>query len=204
VRTNEEMERYRKHPIYGTDFSKPVSVLIEDIRTELTRARGHITDIKFGAGWQDRLSHIEGLLTCGLIALYNSKEEIEKFEIAQDDAKYGKSLKFRPRGIGLDMCPGCFVCGTQYRDGDLAHTYLNNIAAFVASKEEGEQIVQWFDGKARLDFREREPDWIQVKVGACDDHKHTLEDLDKKTRTYGLIRECDVKEALGATNDRIS
>ncbi len=47
---------------------------------------------------------------------------------------------------------------------------MANIAAFVTSKEEGEEVVRWFGDGAYLDFRPSEPNWIQVKIGACEKH----------------------------------
>lgn len=78
---------------------------------------------------------------------------------------------FSSRGIGLDVTPGCFVCGgTQ--------GMRSNIAAFVRCKDSGKRVVEMFGGKgARLDYREYEPDYVQVKVGACDAHVSCLENL---------------------------
>lgn len=83
---------------------------------------------------------------------------------------------FHSRGIGLDWVP-CFVCGTEDRDGK-GHNALNNIAAFVQCKAAGERVVDMFAQGARLVYREREPDRVQVKIGACDQHKPNLERLD--------------------------
>lgn len=146
-------------------------------------------------GWKDRVEHVEGLLTCGIVALANSNEEIVKFEIRKDDTERGQHLLFRTRGIGLDVCPCCFVCGATQRAPGANH-YLNNIAAFVASREEGASIVEWFEGKAAMDFREKEPNWIQVKVGACDLHLANLQALDGQTGRYGVIRQRDIADAL--------
>lgn len=207
MKKEEDRERYRQHPIYGTDFSKPTSQLIEDIRNQLVQSRGQLHDIMFGIGWEDRLDNVEGLINCGLTTLYHIKEEIIKFEIQTLDAKFGPSLKFSPRGIGLDLCPCCFICGSERRNPEANH-YLHNISAFVASKEEGEKIVHWFSefygsgadahNGARLDFRANEPNWIQLKVGACDKHLPYLEMLYKKTNQYGLIREIDISEVRAA------
>jgi hypothetical protein len=86
---------------------------------------------------------------------------------------------FYSRGIGLDNCT-CFVCGTHDRDGK-GHTMLNNIAAFVQTKEAGERVVAMFNQGAWLDYRDYEPDRVQVKIGACDKHLPNLKRLDKLT-----------------------
>ncbi len=192
-----DAERYRQHPTYGTDFSKPLSVLVEDIRNKMDGVRGLIHDIQYGyPGWRERVDHVEGLLTCGLVALYSSKEEIVKFEIKRDDEKFGKSLMFGVRGIGSDACPCCFVCGTQELSPGCGHHFLNNISAFVKSKEEGEEILSWFPRGAWLDFRPSEPEWIQLKVGACDAHLPNLEVLSKKAGLYGILRKSEVDRVL--------
>jgi hypothetical protein len=74
-------ERYKENPIWRTDLSKKVSVLIEEIRNQLVQERGKIYDIKqVYPAWGERLEPVEGLLTCGLISLYSIMEEIAEFE----------------------------------------------------------------------------------------------------------------------------
>lgn len=92
---------------------------------------------------------------------------------------------FRSRGVGLDQTPGCFICGGH---DDLR----NNIAAFVQCKEAGERIVAMFDacrGGARLDYREYEPDRVQVKIGACDTHLDQLRRLHDETQDGRITSE---------------
>jgi len=190
-----DAERYRAKPIFGTDFSKPLSEIIEVVRNEICKARGTINDIQHGyPGWKERVDHVEGLLTCGLVALADSKKEIFEYEIRCEDVEKGTSLAFRSRGIGLDMVPCCFVCGTKLRE-PRANAYLNNISAFVASKAEGEEILSWFEQGARLDYRENEPNRIQLKIGACNDHVKQLQHLHDITAYYGRIRQADVVTA---------
>jgi|WetSurMetagenome_2_1015567.scaffolds.fasta_scaffold56858_4 hypothetical protein len=96
---------------------------------------------------------------------------------------------FSSRGCGLDCCK-CFICGTNDRDGK-GHTCLNNISGFVQTKAAGERIVTMFSKGAHLDYREYEPDYIQVKIGACDKHLDNLRLLDYLVRkgviTNGMI-----------------
>jgi hypothetical protein len=77
---------------------------------------------------------------------------------------------FRPRGIGLDLTPGCYVCGGEQK-------MYNNISGFVASRTDGQLIKHLFATGARLDYRDHEPNWIQVKIGACDTHLPNLQHL---------------------------
>ncbi len=85
---------------------------------------------------------------------------------------------FRSRGVGMDSTPGCFVCGGE-------KGMYNNISGYVHCKEAGERIVKKFETGAYLDYREFEPDYIQVKIGACKKHVHCLEELSKQTREAG-------------------
>lgn len=172
-----------------------LSELIEVARNQMSDAISTLADARHKHGWSDRIKHVEGLLTCGISTLYQSMQEIRAFEIQVEDKERGPHLKFGSRGIGLDVCPCCFVCGGKQRH-EGANPYLHNIAAFMASKSDGEKAVEWFNGRARLDFRENEPDWIQVKVGACDAHLGNLRALDKSTRRYGVIRLKDIADAM--------
>lgn len=96
---------------------------------------------------------------------------------------------FYSRGIGTDVTPGCFVCG-----GKTGH--YHNIAAFVECKEAGERVVSFFPTGARLDWRELEPDRVQVKIGACNKHMMNLRVLQiAVTESQGVITEEMVKIA---------
>lgn len=81
------------------------------------------------------------------------------------------AIRWHPRGLGTDHTPGCFLC-PRSEPG-----MRGNIAAFVRSRADGEAIVAMFLHGARLDWREWEPTWIQVKVGACPEHLPDLERL---------------------------
>jgi hypothetical protein len=77
----------RGRPIYGTDFSKPLSEIIGSLRNDLTRVRGQLGDIGSGyLAWKEHLESIEGLLTCGLVSLYYVQEQMKEHE-----AKYPKT-----------------------------------------------------------------------------------------------------------------
>lgn len=102
---------------------------------------------------------------------------------------------FHTRGLGLDGVP-CMVCGGPIR-------LLDNIAAFVDDKEAGERVVAMFESEgahARLDYRPSEPNWVQVKTGACETHKPNLEYLDRIVRPTGTITPTMIRKALRVTN----
>lgn len=70
-------ERARANPIWNTDFTKPLSASIEEIRSRIANVRGTLHDIESAfPGWKDRLEPVEGLLTCGLIALHGVRKEM--------------------------------------------------------------------------------------------------------------------------------
>ena len=93
------------------------------------------------------------------------------------------SIIFRPRGIGADT-GSCFALKCEISG------MLHNIAAFVDTKEDGEKIVQMFNGHgAYLDYRLSEPEWIQVKVYACPKHLPVLEALKRLTDKANVISE---------------
>lgn len=101
---------------------------------------------------------------------------------APDRKPEGGGEYFRVRGIGMDWTPGCFICGGEYG-------LRSNIAAFVSCKAAGERVVAMFKQGARLDYREGEPNRVQVKVGACDDHLHKLENLADAVREGVIAQE---------------
>lgn len=91
-------------------------------------------------------------------------------------------LDFKSRGIGTDKCT-CFVPACT----ETTPMIRSNIAAFVNSQKEGNLAVRMLGGLAIVDYRENEPDWVQVKLGACPDHIHKLEKLHELTSLDGHI-----------------
>ena len=92
-------------------------------------------------------------------------------------------LQFRSRGLGIDGGAPCFVCGAECPRGD-------NIAAFVAGKSGGEEVTELFRdcGSAGwLDYSPSEPNWVQFKVLACEEHVPNLRKLHDLTRPDSLI-----------------
>lgn len=166
------------------------SKIVQDVRKGLVQLRRTLE----GVTWKDRVEPVIGTFTTCLIALASINEELIKHEIKSDDELRGRSLRFSSRGVGLDICPGCYVCGATVRH-EGANDYLNNISAYVSSVQDGEEIVSWFKrGGARLDVRPREPGYLQVKIGACDAHVDNLQRLSNATSFYNVIRELDIQE----------
>jgi hypothetical protein len=80
--------RAREHPIYDTDLSQPLSQLVEGLRDTLTEVRGQLNDIRRGFPAWERVQDVEGLLTCGIVTLYDTVQEMRKSE-----AKWGLDAK---------------------------------------------------------------------------------------------------------------
>lgn len=97
-------------------------------------------------------------------------------------------LMYIPRGIGLNWM-SCFVC-----DGEDI-SLKSSMAAFAENKESGEKMVELFKSSgfhAKLDYRDSEPNWVQVKIGACKEHQNMLENLyaltcQKRTITKDIL-----------------
>lgn len=180
--------------------TEPVSATLEAARNQMVQTRRLLQELaRQNPQWAERIEPTAGLLTCGIVTLYVSREEIIKHEIKVTDQERGQSYRFAPRGTGLDACPGCFVCGADKRNPEANNNYLNNIAAFVASRADGEAVMAWFASErgpgAWLDYRPHEPHRIQLKIGACDAHLPQLQALYALTRVYGVIRQRDIVDA---------
>lgn len=96
---------------------------------------------------------------------------------------------FRARGLGMDSSPGCFVCGgekTRWQPKNKYHMQmLDNVAGFAQCKNAGARIVEMFEGKGCwMDYREFEPDRIQVKIGVCKKHVENLKTLVRLTEEH--------------------
>ena len=77
------MENKDKKPIFyanAQEMDKPLSVLIEELRSDVAKVRGKLFDIRRSYGWDARIEHIEGGLTCMLVAMHATMQEMEKFE----------------------------------------------------------------------------------------------------------------------------
>lgn len=87
-------------------------------------------------------------------------------------------VRWRSRGIGLDITPGCFVCGATKRN-PTANDYLHNIAALVAKVDEAAAMA-CFERGARMAYFHGDEHAPQIKVGACDDHLPELKHLSEQ------------------------
>lgn len=190
-------DKKKNESIYGLDLDLPLSVNLNKIRDELTTLRGKLRDLEHVGNWTDRFDYISGSASTMICALYTIVEERRKFEIECDDQRQGPGLRFNSRGLGSDQVPGCFVCGAKYRDAEATekqYICMPNISAYVETQASGNMIVSWFGNLAWLDYRPSEPNYIQVKVGACSEHVPLLQKLHDLTSVHGIIRKTMVEE----------
>lgn len=110
----------------------------------------------------------------------------ETAKVPPVDAGPLQAEQFHSRGVGMDDGMPCFVCGAVRRN-DTANTYMNNISGYVQSRFAGMRVQAMFNHKPRLDYREYEPSYIQLKVGACDKHLEALKDLHERTSAAGGV-----------------
>lgn len=87
----DELTGARK-PIFGTDFSKPLSQIMEELRSKVANVRGQCSDIGFAySGWRDEMAMLEGGLTCMLVAMYHSLERFKEHEALIEAEKADKA-----------------------------------------------------------------------------------------------------------------
>ena len=73
---------------------------------------------------------------------------------------------------------------------------MTNVSWFVLSREAGERVVKvMFNNQAFFDYRKYEPEWLQVKAGACPEHELSLEKLNDDTIKSGTITKEMVDQA---------
>ena len=77
------MENTKHKPIFYNsvkEMDKPVSELIEELRSELAKTRVKLYDIKSKNGFRDKIEHLEGGLTCIISAMANTVRDFEEWE----------------------------------------------------------------------------------------------------------------------------
>jgi hypothetical protein len=109
-------------------------------------------------------------------------------------------FKYLPRGIGSNWLP-CFICGHKrvercqadmaaFVDASLIHIYPEFVKDDEGKRVVEHPIMRFFfenDIVAKLDYREHEPNRVQVKLGACGEHVPNLELLCYLTMNDGKI-----------------
>lgn len=79
----DNMEASKHKPIFyksEEEFDKHVSELIEQLRSDLSKVRGKLYDIRSAHGFRDKIEHLEGGLTCIISAMANTVRDFEEWE----------------------------------------------------------------------------------------------------------------------------
>lgn len=72
-------------------MTRPLSELIGDIRSQMVKSRGQLSDISSGfTGWHDRVESAQGLLTCGISYLYYIQQEMLEHEKQMSERERGR------------------------------------------------------------------------------------------------------------------
>jgi len=70
-------------PIYFENMETinlPLYELMKELRNDVAKVRGKLSDIRHIYGWEDRIQHLEGGLTCMLVAMHGIELEWKEFE----------------------------------------------------------------------------------------------------------------------------
>lgn len=74
-------ENKRPHPIFGTNIDLPPAEVVEEVRMQLAKLRGNLSDIRRAYPiWKDFLSYNEGAMTCLLVSLADSRRHMENHQ----------------------------------------------------------------------------------------------------------------------------
>lgn len=91
--------QHRARPLSGIDLTKPLSELVQGIRSDITAARAKLNDIGMGfTGWREHLASVEGLLTCGLVTLHYTMEEMREHERRHPKEPVAESASEKTKG----------------------------------------------------------------------------------------------------------
>lgn len=72
-----------RNPIFyksAEEMDKPISELLEELRSELSRTRGKIFDIMQSYGYKDQIGYIENSITCIIVAMHSEMIEFKRRE----------------------------------------------------------------------------------------------------------------------------
>lgn len=71
--------QHRARPLTGIDLTRPLEFVLADIGREMVAVRSKLNDVSLGfTGWAEQVKDIEGLLTCGLIAMHHLQEQAKE------------------------------------------------------------------------------------------------------------------------------
>ena len=183
-----------RKPLFDTDITKPVPVLIEEVRKKIIEAKRILKDISHCVGWKEELGKPTYHINCSLEGLRDIKHNIISIEDEQrkqeeEAGKLPKSYKVNNRGMDTDYTPGCFVCGGEpglYR----------TISLVVESKELAKVVSELFVTGVCINHKNNGYK-AEVKVGACVHHHSSLHRLSKSVGKYpNIITKTTVEAAM--------
>lgn len=108
---------------------------------------------------------------------------------------------FKPRGIGNNWIP-CFICGHKPQEkcqADMASFVDHNLVSAVTVGDRvfpNHPITKVFwenDLHAELDYRQHEPNRVQLKLGACGEHEPSLRLLEALCYGDGKLTEARLR-----------
>lgn len=114
-------------------------------------------------------------------------------------------VRWRSRGIGLELDLTCFVCGAARRNPDTdSNSAMHNVAALVAKADE-RAVLACFEQGVRMGYYHGDRSMPQVKVGACDAHRIELEILSSQWfvssgQVHDLVRWGQRRTAAGGAS----
>lgn len=166
---------------------------IKEIRDGIIDARRNVAPYEWqGTEYEHDLKALEGTLTLTISNLYYLQKRVRQWKIDKLKKELNEPVyDFTSRGIGQEFGLRCFVTGDD-NDGYC----MPNISGFVDSKENGEAICAFVPG-SYLDYREHEPNYIQVKIGAHPDQIVKLRRLNDAILELGVIHKTMVEKIIG-------
>ena len=75
-----------RRPIYyknAEEMDKPLSELMEELRTEIDNTRGKLHDMKRSYGWEDLIEPLASGLTCIIMAMHGTIMDLKEYEDKQ-------------------------------------------------------------------------------------------------------------------------
>jgi hypothetical protein len=96
-------------------------------------------------------------------------------DVKPKNGEYFNTIKYV-----LEDASCCFICGREIKN-------WGNLSAYVKTHESGKRIAEMFNKEVLIDFKESEPNSVQVKVGTCAEHIYHLILLNKLIKVNGGV-----------------
>ncbi|KGT75816.1 hypothetical protein MA20_32005 [Bradyrhizobium japonicum] len=91
--------QHRARPLSCIDLSRPLECVIDDLRREMVALRGKLNDVKMGfTGWAEQIAPVEGLLTCGIVSMFNVLEDAREHRQKWENQPEQGNKSHQPEG----------------------------------------------------------------------------------------------------------